>query len=181
MSLLANFRLFAQYNQMMNARLYQLADALPRELIQENKGAFFGSIQATLTHLLAADLIWLNRFAQYPNWFFETEALAEFPKPTALDQSLYDDFAVQFEQRKKLDALIVRFIDRLSEADLERDFHYRNMKGLPFTRNLGSILFHVFNHQTHHRGQTTTLLSQCGVDIGVTDFFVVIPDLAQSH
>jgi len=27
----------------------------------------------------------------------------------------------------------------------------------------------MFNHQTHHRGQLTTLLNQMGVDPGVTD------------
>ncbi len=29
---------------------------------------------------------------------------------------------------------------------------------------------HFFNHQTHHRGQATTLLKQLGKDPGVTDY-----------
>jgi uncharacterized damage-inducible protein DinB len=36
-----------------------------------------------------------------------------------------------------------------------------------------------FNHQTHHRGQVSMLLSQAGIDIGVTDLLALIPDEAQ--
>jgi uncharacterized damage-inducible protein DinB len=35
---------------------------------------------------------------------------------------------------------------------------------------------HLFNHQTHHRGQASTLLSQAGVDIGETDLLALIAD-----
>lgn len=31
------------------------------------------------------------------------------------------------------------------------------------------LVTHMFNHQTHHRGQVTTLLSQMGFDVGSTD------------
>ena len=39
------------------------------------------------------------------------------------------------------------------------------------------LLQHFFNHQTHHRGQVTTLLSQTDIDIGETDLLMLIPDL----
>ncbi|MGH8820216.1 MAG: DinB family protein, partial [Rhodoferax sp.] len=29
-------------------------------------------------------------------------------------------------------------------------------------------------HQTHHRGQVTTLLIQAGVDVGVTDLIALV-------
>ena len=38
---------------------------------------------------------------------------------------------------------------------------------------LWRVVLHFFNHQTHHRGQLTTLLSQAGVDYGVTDLFLL--------
>jgi len=37
-----------------------------------------------------------------------------------------------------------------------------------------SLLVHFFNHQTHHRGQATTLLSQAGLDVGTTDLLALI-------
>ncbi len=45
-------------------------------------------------------------------------------------------------------------------------------------RNFFSLVMHFFNHQAHHRGQVTTLLSQTGIDIGVTDLLALIPDEA---
>ena len=179
--LLTNLRLLANYNQTMNARLYQLASGLPVAVLKENKGAFFGSIQNTLNHLLVADLIWLRRFEKHPAQFSALTALDQFSVPTALDQLLYEDFALQFERRKNLDALIVAFVEALSENDLAVNLHYRSIKDLPFTRNFGSLLLHFFNHQTHHRGQATTLLSQCGIDVGVTDFLALIPDLTEAN
>ena len=53
-----------------------------------------------------------------------------------------------------------------------------NTKGATFTRSVEGLLTHLFNHQTHHRGQVTTLLSQVGVDVGVTDLLALLPDEA---
>ena len=62
------------------------------------------------------------------------------------------------------------------ESDFEEDFLYRNTQGLEFQNNFGEVVEHLFNHQTHHRGQVSTLLNQLGKDIGITDFIVDIPD-----
>lgn len=62
------------------------------------------------------------------------------------------------------------------ESDFEEDFLYRNTQGLEFQNNFGEVVAHLFNHQTHHRGQVSTLLNQLGKDIGITGFLVDIPD-----
>lgn len=49
------------------------------------------------------------------------------------------------------------------------------MKGVVSDKDFYSLVMHFFNHQTHHRGQVTTLLSQAGVDVGDTDLVVLIP------
>ncbi|MCB1570476.1 MAG: damage-inducible protein DinB, partial [Xanthomonadales bacterium] len=36
------------------------------------------------------------------------------------------------------------------------------------------------NHQTHHRGQVTTLLSQAGIDVGVTDLVAMAREEGRS-
>ena len=55
--------------------------------------------------------------------------------------------------------------------------HYANSKGQPYCREFHGLLAHFFNHQTHHRGQVTTLLTQAGADVGVTDFLALLPEL----
>ena len=57
----------------------------------------------------------------------------------------------------------------LADADLDQVLQYRNMRGDVQRRRLSHLLLHLFNHQAHHRGQATTLFSQCGLDVGVTD------------
>ncbi len=68
--------------------------------------------------------------------------------------------------------MLRRFVHELRPEWLATDFHYENSKGIPFTTPLWHAVAHVFNHQTHHRGQVTTLLSQHGVDPGATDFII---------
>ena len=74
-----------------------------------------------------------------------------------------------------LDQLIVDWVASITEADLDHLLDYRNSKG-PNRREFFSLLMHFFNHQTHHRGQASTLLSQAGVDIGDTDLLFRIPN-----
>jgi uncharacterized damage-inducible protein DinB len=75
--------------------------------------------------------------------------------------------------RVRLDALIVAWSEELIFNDLDRVIGYRNMGGELFQRQVGPLLSHWFNHQTHHRGQVTTLLFQAGVDVGVTDLIAM--------
>ncbi|ESQ86145.1 hypothetical protein AEAC466_02840 [Asticcacaulis sp. AC466] len=171
-----HLRLMATYNSVMNARLIALLTPVPDADLMAARGAFFGSVLGTLNHLVVADLIWLNRFRPHPfgQVLMPLDAL---PKPAVLADLLYPTLAGLAPVRETLDALFIRFIDQLTDADIAAPLAYRNASGQPFTRTLGLVLSHVFNHQTHHRGQITTLLSQMGLDIGVTDLAPLVPDL----
>ncbi len=68
---------------------------------------------------------------------------------------------------------------QLSEAELDHVPRYANRLGIVSERHFGSLLLHFFNHQTHHRGQASTLLTQAGVDTGVTGLLVRIPDTSR--
>jgi len=81
------------------------------------------------------------------------------------------------EYRNRLDAIIERWVAELTPAHLSASLSYSNTAGVPSTLNFGGLLLHFFNHQTHHRGQASTLLFQCGVDVGVTDLLAVVPTL----
>lgn len=176
MSAHSHFVLMASYNQWMDERLYDAAARLPTEALRRDRRAFFGSIIGTLNHLVVADTIWLKRFATLPANADRLAPIADLPKPSGLDQILFRDLDDLRERRRWLDSLIQSWIDELSARDLDAVLSYRNSRGKAFNKRLAHLLDHFFNHQTHHRGQATTLLTQAGEDVGVTDLLALLPD-----
>ncbi|WP_028101601.1 DinB family protein [Pseudoduganella violaceinigra] len=172
----AQITLLARYNAWMNNKLYEAAAALPPEELAAARGAFFGSLLATLNHIAVADTIWLKRIASHARFAAALAPLAALPTPAALNQPLFDSFADLHRQRVWLDQLILDWSAGLAEDDLQAVITYRRMNGEANRRQLGLLLLHFFNHQTHHRGQATTLLSQAGVDAGATDLLLLLPE-----
>jgi uncharacterized damage-inducible protein DinB len=170
-----HFRLLAAYNAAMNEKAYAAAASLPPEALHAERGAFFGSIFGTLHHIAVADRIWLRRFAAHPARFAALEPILALPAVTSLDTVLATEFADLQSQRTALDAIITAFAAQLKADDLAHVLHHSNSKGQQFDRLFASLILHFFNHQTHHRGQASTLLLQAGVDIGVTDLLALIP------
>lgn len=165
----------AEYNRWMNERLYEAASTLDAETLVAEKGAFFGSILGTLNHIAVADTIWLHRFAQHGLPLRSLSALSSFPQPASLSQSLAPGLEGLCRYRRELDQLIEHWASELTTEHMESNIAYANMAGVTSSRNFGELLQHFFNHQTHHRGQVSTLLFQSGVDVGVTDLLAIIP------
>lgn len=175
MTLKENFELMAEYNQWMNKSIYSAASQLSASDLAEDRGAFFGSIIGTLNHLLVGDTIWLKRFAEHPAKLKSLEHFHEIESPNALDSILHENFEELHQSRLKMDHLIREFSSELTDVVLLSSLSYKNTKGELFKKNLGALVQHFFNHQTHHRGQVTTLLNQFGIDVGMTDLLVHIP------
>lgn len=172
-----NFVLMASYNQWMNAKLYEAAGQLTASDLRADKGAFFGSVFGTLNHLCVGDRIWLRRFSkQHPANFSALHPIRELSLPAALNESLFESFSDMHAHREWLDGVIVGWVETLNEDDLQQPLSYTNTKGILFTKHFSYVLQHFFNHQTHHRGQVTTLLSQMGLDVGTTDLLTLIPN-----
>lgn len=172
----ADIALLARYNAGMNRQLYDAAAQLAPQALHADRQAFFGSLFATMNHLLAGDTIWLTRFAAHPAGLRALDSLRGAPLPSSLRQSFGETLEDWRANRLRLDAIIDAMAAELRPADLEQVLVYRNTRGQAFRKPFGSLLLHFFNHQTHHRGQASTLLTQAGVDIGVTDLLVLIPD-----
>ncbi len=170
--------LMAKYNEWMNAKLYQTAMRLSGEELVADRGAFFGSILGTLNHIVAGDTIWLRRFATHPANYLALETIRNLPAPTGLDQQLFIDIQTLEKHRKLLDQCITEWAHSVTEPELDHRLHYANSLGVVSERNFYGLVLHFFNHQTHHRGQVTTLLSQAHVDVGVTDLVVLVPNEA---
>ncbi len=167
--------LMAEYNRWMNERMFEAAATLDAESLAADRGAFFGSILGTLNHIAVADTIWLHRFARHEASFPALDALSRFPQPSSLRQSLAPDLASLRSYRGELDELIERWVAELRPEHLAAEIAYANMAGAVSSRRFDALLLHFFNHQTHHRGQASTLLFQAGVDVGVTDLLTLIP------
>jgi uncharacterized damage-inducible protein DinB len=172
--MLEHLRLLSRYNQWMNNKLYHTAAQLPADELATDRGAFFGSLLGTLNHIMVADIIWLQRFSEHPAQHPALNQIRDAPKPQALAQTLLDDFAALSAERRNLDATIINWCEQLDASDLDYKLAYHNMKGEASVKNFASLMLHFFNHQTHHRGQATTLLSQQGLDVGVTDLVALI-------
>jgi uncharacterized damage-inducible protein DinB len=173
MDALRHVRLMAEYNRWMNRRLYEAAASLPPQALHQDRGAFFGSILGTLNHVVVGDSIWLRRFDAPGHWERLREAIDWLPRPTSLRDPLATDLPSLTVLRARIDELIVAWCEHLIFTDLDRVLVYRNVAGDVFQRQVGPLLSHFFNHQTHHRGQATTLLFQAGVDPRETDLIAM--------
>jgi uncharacterized damage-inducible protein DinB len=145
----AHFDQLAAYNRWANRRVYDDAATLPDEVRKKGAGLFFGSVHATLNHMLVADYIWMRRFT------------GDGPVPERLNQILHDDFAELRAARVREDERIVAFVTGADEYD--RVLEYQNSSGKTFRQALGPALTHFFNHQAHHRGQIHAGLTIAGI------------------
>ena len=167
--------LMAEYNRWMNARLYDAAARLTEPQLFEDRGAFFGSLFDTLNHIAVADTIWLHRFATLAGLDWLKDRMGGFARPASLTERLAHSLAQLRAYRDDVDAVITELAGRITQDQLAATLHYATTAGKQQAKPLGPLLQHYFNHQTHHRGQATTLLFQAGVDVGVTDLAAIIP------
>ena len=159
----------ARYNRWMNAKLYEIAAELGDEARKRDMGAFFKSIHGTLNHLLVGDRIWLARF--------NGDVLpAGFLGPSGI-RSLDHELCVEFDdlrrERALTDDALAAWVSELTPERLAAPFVYIRL-GERHEMPLWWAVAHLFNHQTHHRGQVTTLLMQQGHDPGGTDLFTML-------
>ena len=144
------FRTMAGYNRWANRLVYEAVATLSDADYRLHRKAFFGSIHGTLNHLLVGDWIWLNRLAGEPD------------PVKSLDEILYDDFASLRSAREAEDARLIETVDPFDEAGLAADLVYRLFDGSAGRTPHHYVFAHLFNHQTHHRGQVHNMLSQTG-------------------
>jgi len=166
----------ADYNQWMNQKVFEAVGTLSPETLHADKGAYFGSIFATLNHLCVGDTIWLKRFSPALQAHQAYGPIIALPMPTSLNEFLANNFNDLKERRQLLDETLLELTTLLTDEELSQPISYQNSKGEVANKTLFNLLMHLFNHQTHHRGQVTTLLSQAGIDIGITDLVFIQPN-----
>jgi uncharacterized damage-inducible protein DinB len=175
MTLVDHYQALARYNAWMNEKLYATAARIPDAERRRDVGAFFRSIHGTLNHLLLTDRAWLWRFTPDPRVAESRDAAGNPIEMTGrLDQELYADFEQLRRERGRTDADIIAFAAALTPERLVEEMTYRTTAGVEQRHVRWWAVSHFFNHQTHHRGQVTTLLMQVGHDPGVTDLIALL-------
>ena len=143
-----HFRMFALYNRWANVQLYKAVATVPPEALTQDRGAYFKSLLGTLNHLLVADGMWLGRLQ------------GNSPRGVRLDEILHPTFEPLAAARAARDADIIAHVFALQEPQFTAPLTYATTAGTAQTQPLHHVLAHVFNHQTHHRGQAHDLLCQ---------------------
>jgi uncharacterized damage-inducible protein DinB len=157
------FDLLAAYNQKTNRQMLGILGAQAPELLSRPAGAYHGSILGVLNHLAQSDVLWLRRFAtQLSELSFLPPELPTF-KLQGLKEVVWGSLPVFQPVREKVDELLVRTVQAIPPSRYPEILEYRNIKGEAQRKVIWRTLLHLFNHQTHHRGQVAALLDQFGV------------------
>ncbi|MCO8144889.1 DinB family protein [Rhodovulum tesquicola] len=161
-------RMMARYNRWQNRAVFEAAGALPLEAREADRGAFWRSIRGTLSHLLWADHAWMARL---DGW--------DAPDLSRADSSDFVPDWVDLRSKRQItDARISRWTQALTDGALADDLTwYSAVSERMVTLPRALCVAHMFNHQTHHRGQIHAMLTAAGADPGPTDL-LLLPDLA---
>lgn len=151
------FQLMAKYNRWMNRGIFGVCGQIPESDRRKDLGAFFKSIHDTLDHIYYGDKAWMNRFSGKP-------------VGVNIGEQLNPTFESLKEAREEMDTAIIEWSEGLDKTWLKKDFEYTsNVDGQTRVLPTWVLVTHMFNHQTHHRGQVTTLIKQLGYKPSITD------------
>lgn len=152
-----HYQLMARYNQWMNEKLYAVCAEIPDATRKKDMGAFFKSMHGTLNHLLYGDIVWIARFKRQV-------------VPTEIIEELHAAFGDLRAAREAKDREILEWAATLTPEWLNAPFEFTsNVDRKTRVMPAWTLVSHLFNHQTHHRGQLTALIHQTGIDPGITD------------
>lgn len=141
---------YAKYNVWANKRIIDVILKLDAELFDKEMVSSFPSIKATVYHTWSAESVWMQRLAlvEQPVW-------------------LADVFAGTFEEAcanwQKVSEELVLFVEKqYDERSFQHVLQYYNFQKQSVKLPVYTVLMHIFNHSTQHRGQLVTMLRQAG-------------------
>ena len=142
------YRVMARYNSHMNAQLLAECSKFANETRKAPHGVPFDSLHGLWNHLLLANGVWMARFTNQPIGV------------TSLNQELFAGWRELCDAHREMDERIERLIATRDAEILGLTFRWTSMSN-PQPREIPFFvaLSHLFNHQTHHRGQAHGMLS----------------------
>jgi uncharacterized damage-inducible protein DinB len=151
----ADIKFLFNYTESANEQMFDAAALLEAEQTTRAVGGSFPSIRDTLSHIAAADWLWLCRWTGespkgWPSW-------ANGPVTEI------------HEEWRRIHAERNIFINGLTDADLDREIAFTRINGDADRATLGFLLQHVANHATYHRGQVASQFRMVGAVAPSTD------------
>jgi uncharacterized damage-inducible protein DinB len=151
-------------NRLANHRLHRACAALSPTDYAARRSGFFPSIRATLNHILLVDRFYVNAMQGHR---LDRPALDEARGLVALDGLV--------RRQADCDTQLLALVTALTSGDLSRivvvDRGHREQRD-----RMDDLLSHLFQHQTHHRGQVHAMLSSTPVAPPQLDEFIVGDD-----
>ena len=169
--MLAYFRTLFEYNCWANRKILDAAAQVEEaQYFAAVDGLSFGSLHATLVHILVAELVWLARWQ------------GTLPPDALKDARIADQLAVTeiptFAELKRMyadvEAKQETFFAALTEEAIDRPLSYRTQYGEPNVQPLSETLGHLFNHSTQFRAEAAVRLSQLGQSPGDIDLIIFL-------
>jgi uncharacterized damage-inducible protein DinB len=163
-------RLFARYNEQTNALMNDILSTLSPDEWKLDRGGYLPSIASLCSHICSGDRLWLTRFRSV----CQSSSILDpmFDRPVSFDGPPYPDFSSYISCRITLDKTISSFAHEVTSDDLKKTLSYTDLKGVKQNREVGGLIMHMFNHQTHHRGMISLYLDQMGRE---NDFSSMVP------
>ncbi len=158
------FQLLSKYNAQANAEMMGVLEKIPAEQISKDVRSFYGSIIGLLNHILVSDVFGIKRFfKQYPE-LEQTRAKLPTFRMEGWKDIIWPSLAVLKPIRTAVDEAIKQACDLLTEKQYAEILLYKNWDGKEMQKPVWLVLLHMFNHQTHNRGQIALILDQMAVD-----------------
>ena len=168
------FQLLSKYNAQANAEMIGILEHLTAKQIATDVHSFYGSILGLLNHILVSDVLWLKRFRkQFPELEPINPKLPSFHMEGWKD-IIWPSLALLKPIRTAVDEALKQACDLLTEKQYASVMSYKNWDGKELQNTVRLILLHMFNHQTHNRGQIALILDQMAVEndySGILDKF----------
>jgi uncharacterized damage-inducible protein DinB len=179
MGLVQNFRMMSLYNQRMNKQLMHCCLSLSSDMLEKETHSFFSNVISYWNHLLFGDLILMGRLAQNEVGKLTPGDFSSFPYPKSPRDIYFDKLTDLIIVREQVDTLLVEYCNNLTTEESASFITYKTTEGNEVNKAVSDVTQHLFNHQTHHRGQLSCVLSQFGVNYGCMDLPVVVKEGSQ--
>lgn len=152
----------AEYNIWGNAIIFRALEAIPEEILKQDRGVYFVSLFGTLNHLLFAQKLWLHR-------------LIGTPKPKGITERFAETLGGLKAINSELQGQLLEFVKKVDKEGLRQEITFTSVpEGHTYVFTVENILFHLFNHQTQHKGQLTALIEQAGYNFEPIDYLLYV-------
>ncbi len=156
------YKYYSKCNQEINAQMIKIIEKQNLNIVDYQVDGFYKSIGEILNHYYVADLIWLDCFRTVREYsIYKHSIINQIPQ---YGEIVYRNIAEMKENRTKLDEIIVELANEIEAEDLNKTVTRITRSGEKLEKTFWKTLLHMFNHQTHHRGQISQILDSLKIE-----------------